>query len=276
MSVRCISKVIEESAHAGTDLLMLIVLANYSDDFGNSYPSVATLARKSRMSPRHANRILAALSVSGELDIRYGKGPRGTNRYRINLSALGRSGSMPAPPDVRVTPGTDVTPEVRVTPGADVTLTPVSAPPDMDVLNPLTPMSPKPSLNRQEPSKEAIASVGRADLPACRTQEIVDAFHAALPELPAVRLMNDGRRKAIAKLWRFALTSTKSDGSRRATTAEEALAWIKTYFARTRDNDFLMGRGTKVPGHEGWRCDLDFLLTSRGMKHVIERTEASQ
>lgn len=40
-----------------------------------------------------------------------------------------------------------------------------------------------------------------------------------------------------------------------------------------RDNDFLMGRGHKAPGHESWACDLDFLLTDKGKRHVIEKTK---
>lgn len=125
---------------------------------------------------------------------------------------------------------------------------------------------------REELNTGATAPVGKTDLPACRTQEIVDAYHEALPEMPSVKLMNDGRRKAIAKLWRWVLTSTKTDGTRRATTADEATGWVKGYFQRVRDNDFLMGRGQRASAHEGWRCDLDFLLTDRGMKHVIEKT----
>ncbi|MDQ0590993.1 hypothetical protein [Variovorax paradoxus] len=124
----------------------------------------------------------------------------------------------------------------------------------------------------QEQKKEPTGSVGKTDLPACRTQDVVDAYHAALPELPGVKLMNDGRRKATGKLWRWVLTSTKTDGTRRAETAEQALAWIKAYFERARENDFIMGRGAKAPGHEGWRCDFDFLLTDKGKKHVIEKT----
>lgn len=122
------------------------------------------------------------------------------------------------------------------------------------------------------PEEGAIAPVGKADLPACRTQEIVDMYHTVLPELPRVKVMSDGRRKAIAKFWRWVMTSTKTDGTRRAETGEQTLSWICTYFERARENDFLMGRGSKAPGHEGWRCDLDFLLTDRGIKQVIEKT----
>lgn len=122
--------------------------------------------------------------------------------------------------------------------------------------------------------KEPNGSVGSADrLPRCDTQTVVDLYHEILPELPSVRLMNDQRRKAVAGLWKFALTSRKSDGSPRATTGPEAVEWIRGYFTRARDNDFLMGRGHKAPGHEGWQCDFDFLLTEKGKKHVIEKTQ---
>lgn len=122
--------------------------------------------------------------------------------------------------------------------------------------------------------KEPNGSVGSADrLPRCDTQTVVDLYHEILPELPSVRLMNDQRRKAVSSLWRFALTSRKSDGSPRATTGPEAMEWIRGYFTRARDNDFLMGRGHKAPGHEGWQCDFDFLLTEKGKKHVIEKTQ---
>ena len=126
----------------------------------------------------------------------------------------------------------------------------------------------------KEEIEEANASVGSADrLPRCDTQSVVDLYHDTLPELPRVRLMTDGRRKAVSAFWRFALTSKKSDGSPRATDADEAMKWIGGYFARARDNDFLMGRGHKAPGHEGWQCDFDFLLTEKGKKHVIEKTK---
>jgi hypothetical protein len=33
-----------------------------------------------------------------------------------------------------------------------------------------------------------------------------------------------------------------------------------------------MGRTQRHGEHANWRCDIDFLLTERGMKHVIEKT----
>lgn len=122
--------------------------------------------------------------------------------------------------------------------------------------------------------KEPNGSVGRADpLPRCDTQSLVDLYHEVLPELPRVRLMTDARKKALSNFWKFVLTSRKTDGSKRAETAAEAMEWARGYFTRARDNDFLMGRGPKAPGHEGWSCDLDFLLTDKGKRHVIEKTK---
>ena len=139
---------------------------------------------------------------------------------------------------------------------------------------PSKPLASQEQEQEQEQDEEPNGSVGSADrLPRCDTQSVVGLYHDTLPELPRVRLMTDGRRKAVSAFWRFVLTSKKSDGSQRATNADEAMDWIRGYFTRARDNDFLMGRGHKAPGHEGWQCDFDFLLTEKGKKHVIEKTK---
>lgn len=110
------------------------------------------------------------------------------------------------------------------------------------------------------------------DLPACPYEAIVTAYHDALPDLPSVRLMSDGRKAAMRTLWRWVFTSRRSDNTVRASTPEEAIEWVKAYFARASTNDFLMGRGERFGKHAGWRADFDFLLTQRGLKHVIEKT----
>lgn len=140
----------------------------------------------------------------------------------------------------------------------------------------------------QEQDKEPNGSVGSADLPgdkknteegekpglpACPVQKVVDLYHEVLPELPKVRLLNDARRRAVQKLWKWVLTSKKTDKTPRATNAQEALGWIQQYFTIARGNDFLMGRTVRTGEHANWQCDLDFLLTDRGMKHVIEKTQ---
>lgn len=103
-------------------------------------------------------------------------------------------------------------------------------------------------------------------------QSVIDLYHAALPELPTVLLLPKKRKEAIGKFIDFVLTSKKTDGTPRATNEAEALEWIDAYFHRVRDNAFLMGKIGRVGEHAGWKCDLDYLLTDRGMTQVIEKT----
>lgn len=125
----------------------------------------------------------------------------------------------------------------------------------------------RPSASSPEPT--------RAPTIPCPYAEIVARYHDALPGLPKVKLMPEDRQRAMRKRWGWVLSSSKSDGARRAETAEQALAWFETYFARASENDFLTGRGERSGAHATWQCDLDFLLTDRGMKQVIEKTRAA-
>lgn len=251
MSVRVISQVFDRSIHSGTDLLMLVVLADYSDDEGNSYPAVASLARKCRMKPRNANYILKALQESGELRVLKNEGPRGTNRYRIMLAQLGTS-----KPLQRVAPLQSTAPLQH---GA---LTPAT-----HCAKPLQPIADEPSLNRQEPLGQQ-----KSKIPACPYDAIRDLFHETLPELPKARLMGNDRKKVIGDFWKWIFTESKSDGRPRAENAEQALEWISAYLARARDNDFIMGRTARSAEHANWNADLDYVVSLKGRKQVIEKT----
>lgn len=137
---------------------------------------------------------------------------------------------------------------------------------------------------REEISEEADASSSssattksssnRPTIP-CPYTAIVERYHEALPTLPKVRLMPAKRQAAMRKVWGWVLSSRKADGTRRATNAGEALRWFADYFARAAANDWLMGKTPRSAEHAGWQCDIDFLLTDRGMKAVIEKTEAA-
>lgn len=89
------ARVWELSQHGGTDLLMLLAIADFADDHGNAYPSVTTLAEKCRMKQRNAQVILGTLRSSGELEVRPNEGPRGTNLYRVTLASGGVQHSAP-------------------------------------------------------------------------------------------------------------------------------------------------------------------------------------
>lgn len=111
-------------------------------------------------------------------------------------------------------------------------------------------------------------------IPNCEHQKVIEAYHQCLPELPKARLLTKARERLIKQRWNWILTSKKPDGQRRATSPQEAISWFESYFNRVRDNDFLMGRTEKSDSHQNWKCDIDFLLQDKGLKHVIEKTEA--
>lgn len=119
----CLPLIVAPRRVSATHLLMLLSIADFADDDGRAYPSVASLARKCRMKPRNAQTILAGLRESGELVIRMGEGPKGTNLYRIQ-------------------PLQDSAPLQRNAPGGA-----------KDCAYPLQGIAPKPSVNHQEPPK---------------------------------------------------------------------------------------------------------------------------
>ena len=84
MSVQAMSWVIEKSGQKGSNLLVLLMIANHAHTDGTgAYPSVATLAAESRLTERGVQYILAKLESSSELVIERDAGPRGTHLYSL-------------------------------------------------------------------------------------------------------------------------------------------------------------------------------------------------
>jgi len=128
MSVRVSAWVWQHSPveHRG-DLLVLLVLADHAQDDGDgAYPSVETIARKSRLAERSARVALRNLEAAGAIE-RTGRGPKGTFVYHVLM------GGQPLPP-ATTAPGSDL-PEGGHSPTENIPLT-----------------APEPSLTVQEPS----------------------------------------------------------------------------------------------------------------------------
>jgi hypothetical protein len=89
MSTAIMTRVWSESQHKGSELLLLLAIADNANDQGVAYPSRRTLAKKTRMSDRHVKRLVQVLIRSGELLVHFGAGPRGCNEYQITLSTEG-------------------------------------------------------------------------------------------------------------------------------------------------------------------------------------------
>ncbi|HEV8328152.1 MAG TPA: helix-turn-helix domain-containing protein [Nitrospiraceae bacterium] len=85
MSIKVMSAVWQHSKAKSGDLLVALAIADFSNDEGLAFPSIPTMAKKSRLSTRQTKRSLARLQHSGELTIFKKQGPHGVNRYRILL-----------------------------------------------------------------------------------------------------------------------------------------------------------------------------------------------
>ena len=134
-----ISAVWERSKQHGGYLLVLLALADFADDQGCAWPSVATLSRKARLSERQTRRALRHRIKEGEI---------------VSLGSVGeiRSAGLAKFRKARSTviayqiamPDTD-----RMSGGPLTACHQTNCPPDAGDRKPLTRASPNPSGNRQ-------------------------------------------------------------------------------------------------------------------------------
>jgi hypothetical protein len=84
VSVQSMSWVIERSGQKGSNLLVLLMIANHTNTVGeNAFPRVTTLAAESRLSERGVRYILSKLERSSELVIERNAGPYGSHLYSL-------------------------------------------------------------------------------------------------------------------------------------------------------------------------------------------------
>jgi len=83
----------------GSDLLALLAMADYSDDSGYCFPSIAAIARKTRLSRSQTQRVVHKLIDEGVVTVTAnmtGGAPGVTRRYKIIVSRLtGRTDAAP-------------------------------------------------------------------------------------------------------------------------------------------------------------------------------------
>jgi hypothetical protein len=175
------AKVWEASRHTGSDLLMLLAIADFADDNGNAYPSVSTLAAKCRMQPRNARYCLATLVDSGELKIHTNTGPKGTNRYGLVFDAMGRQPSA----GVQSVAGVQGSAGVQRLAGVQ----PSAATPATDCREPLQRSAAEPSLNHHEPPTLRVKGSGEG-----QKKEGQDLFEQFWSHYPRKTGKEDARR----------------------------------------------------------------------------------
>jgi len=86
VSLKAMNWVWDHSPAAGTELLVLLAIADNADDAGaNAYPSTDTLARKTRLDTRTVQRVIRRLEERGHVAVDRGGG-RAANRYSMPLT----------------------------------------------------------------------------------------------------------------------------------------------------------------------------------------------
>lgn len=131
MSVRIMSAVFESKTLGPTERLVMLALADHSDDAGRCYPSNARLCERTGLSERAVRNNIRALEQSGHLTVLIGVGQGGANVYHVHPD-----GGHEMPPAANA-PGT------KCRQGGHVV-------PEGGARN-----APKPSLKHQEPSDSA-------------------------------------------------------------------------------------------------------------------------
>jgi hypothetical protein len=88
--------------------------------------------------------------------------------------------------------------------------------------------------------------------PAIPYDDILSAYHDALPMLPAVRLLNDARRRKIKSRWH-------------ELAERQTVEYWQRFFTYAAQSDFLTGRSGKWPS-----CNFDWLMEPGNHLKVVE------
>jgi len=172
----------EHSRSKPTARLVLLAIADCANDQGReAYPSNATLMRKTGLSERGVRQAITDLDRLGELSVEYKSGPRGCNRYRINMHPAQRAGYDQTRQDV---PGTrhDMPGERESDPAPHAgDPAPHAGDPAPHAGDPAGD-APEPSENRQRTVREPSGARKRADADKARGSRLPDGWEPD-PEL---------------------------------------------------------------------------------------------
>jgi hypothetical protein len=243
MSIRVLTQVWDSDRLKGTELLVLLCLADYANDEGICWPSMGRIAMRTRQSSRNARRMIERLEKKNiiERQLRADE----TTLYRIKFKALldqpeETTGAVKIDLGGQVRPGrTDSTGADKSgsQPRSDSTASPVG-----DDRTPRSGSSAKPSLNRKEPSVEpAPEAAGAAKAPSgpSVSARFMAHWNGNRGQLPKIQEVTEKRRKKLS-------TRLETPGFEKAFIA----ATVKA-----SQTSFLLGEN-----RTGWRASFDWMI----------------
>lgn len=259
MSIKVMSAVWEHYPAGGSELLALLALADWSDDDGRCFPSVAAIAKKTRLSKSQAQRVMHGLIDAGVVVVEgneSGGAPGSTRRYRVAVSRLtGRMGAIPtgsahATPTGRMdaTGSAHATGRTHAADGSHGCGETGRMGATQTVIEPsITNTSPN-----GDGGKSAVADVADP----CPHRQIIDLYHRILPTGRQVREWTPARAASLRSRWR---ESPK----------RQNLDWWERFFAYCAKSPFLTGQ-THSHGRRPFELSLDWLVKAENMAKVIE------
>jgi len=107
-------------------------------------------------------------------------------------------------------------------------------------------------------------------VPDCPYAALLEAYHAGLPMLPAVSVLNEPRREHLRARWREVCAQERFD-------ADAGLEWFRWYFGHAAQSRHLTGRGR--PNRDTgrvWHATFDWLLLPTNFVKVIDGNYADE
>jgi hypothetical protein len=120
----------------------------------------------------------------------------------------------------------------------------------------------------EKPSKDDVDCKEQENQLKCPIGHIVDAYHAAMPLNPQVKVLNDARKKTISARWREA-SQMAVEPFGYSTILDGLAAW-KEFFTICNESPFLTGRAKAQPGKPPFIADIDFLMSPSGFTSTLE------
>lgn len=176
-------------------------------------------------------------------------------------SAQGRNEHPITPEKDRSTP---------VIPGK-IPLTPSSlTPEDFKTLTTFESLSPPDGGDAPQPAEKELPEAPEqpeAKAPPCPYEAIRALYHEILPEHPRVEIVNEKRQRAMKARW--ADIGKRLKAKRQRDGPEERLAYLRRFFGRASESDFLTGKKAFRDGSV-YIADFDKLMSPSGFVGVIE------
>lgn len=132
--------------------------------------------------------------------------------------------------------------------------------------------TPREEKRREEETTTSVAdksaTVQQIGKPPCPADTIIALYHELMPLNPAVKVMNEARRKAIRARWReAALLECAPFGYK---DRDGGISAWRRFFEICAESDFLTGKAQAQPGKPPFIADIDFLMSPSGFAKCLE------